>query len=178
MQVLPTAPSPTVTHLMNLVTLISPGPGLGLLLPLRPALASSHSHSQYEQAAAAASGSEKQQQAGRKGQRQRQGARTEWLPRFACLLQEGRPLTSPRSTPRHAKQQSQDRDRQGRKAKAPHRHRPAASLKNSPLAAGCLAVLCALLAAATAGLGRRGVNARPQDTGQGGRRAGQDSAHV
>jgi hypothetical protein len=128
MQVLPTAPSPTVTHLMNLVTLISPGPGLGLLLPLRPALASSHSHSQYEQAAAAASGSEKQQQAGRKGQRQRQGARTEWLPRFACLLQEGRPLTSPRSTPRHAKQQSQDRDRQGRKAKAPHRHRPAASL--------------------------------------------------
>ena len=50
------------------------------------------------------------------------------------------------------------------KAKAPHRHRPAASLKSSSLAAGCLAVLCALLAA---GLGRRGVNARPQDTGQG-----------
>ena len=150
MQVLPTAPSPTVTHLMNLVTLISPRPGLLLPLRLRPsALASSHSHSQYEQGA--------QQQ-----------------------------LVAPRSSKRAGRDRDRDKgqERNGclallvfsKKAKAPHRYRPAAALKNSPLAAGCCLVwLCALLAAATAGLGRRGVNARPQDTGQGGRRAGQDS---
>ena len=107
MQVLPTAPSPTVTHLMNLVTLIS--------LPPRSSSSSSSSSSPAQAAAlrphtlthstkrqhstAATSGSEKQQQQGsRNNGQERNGAA------LALLVFSGKAVAYGRqATPLHAK---------------------------------------------------------------------------
>jgi hypothetical protein len=148
MQVLPTAPSPTVTHLMNLVTLMSPSPGRQAPF-FSPAQVgpSPHSHTPSSSSTAASAPRNGGERAARDNKRDKDnGTRTGMVALlcFACLLREE---NAGHSTPRQARQ----------------RHRAGtglspASLKNSPLAAG---------------LGRRGVNASPQDR-EGGGPAGQE----